>query len=53
MLRLKLWPIKVHKDLTYGKSDWTQTVLNISSIYVIFVENVRSVVLVLRPPKGF
>ena len=41
-----------HKDLTYDKSDWTQTVVNISSIYVIFVENVRSVVLILRPPKG-
>ena len=44
---------EAHKDLTYGKSDWTQTVVNISSINVIFVENVRSVVLILRPPKGF
>ena len=35
---------EANKDLTYDKSDWTQTVVNINSIYVIFVENVRSVV---------
>ena len=44
---------ETHKDLICGKSDWTQTVVNIGSIYVIFVENVRSIVLILRPPKGF
>ena len=42
-----------NKDLTYGKSGWTQTVINISSINVIIVEKLRSVVLILRPPKGF
>ena len=44
---------EAHQDLTHGKSDWTQTVVNISSVNVIFVENVRSVVLILRAHKGF